>query len=92
MNTVRNVRDLGENERQSIENLVGKPLASDQEVFVMVYTPDMPPDEATRARARQRLMQGLEELHADMRRRGVTTEEIEIAIDEAMDDVRRPDP
>ena len=88
MNTIRCVADLPEIERQSIEHLVGKPLANNQEVFVMVYTPGSPPDEATRARARQRLMQNLEDLHADMQGRSVAAEEVDAAIDEAMDNIR----
>ena len=92
MNTIRNVGDLADNERQSIEHLVGKPLANDQEGFVMVYTPGKPTDEATRASARQRLMQNLDELHADMQQRGATAEEVDDAIDEAMNTIRRPSP
>ena len=92
LNTVRNVADLPEQERQSIEHLVGKPLANDQEVFVMVYTPGTPPDEAARSQARQRLVQNLDELHAEMQQRGVTIEEAEAAIDEALEDVRRRTP
>ena len=89
LNTIRNVADLPEKERESIEHLVGQSLANDQEVFVMVYTPGTRPDDVTRAQARDSLMQNLDELRADMTRRGVTAEEIDAAIDEAMAEVRK---
>jgi hypothetical protein len=90
MNTLRNVGDLAEAERRSLEHLVGQPLASDQEVFVMVYTPGTAPDEKTRAEARERLMQSLDEVRADLQRRGVSAHEVDAAIEEAMNAIRRP--
>jgi hypothetical protein len=67
-------------------------LALKGKITFMVDTPDTPPDNATRAQARERLMQALDELDADMQRRGVTSEEIDAAVDEAMDNVRRRTP
>jgi hypothetical protein len=56
----------------------------------MVDTPDTSPSKVTRSEARERLLRSLDELQADMRRRGVTAEDIDAAVDEAMNAIRRP--
>jgi hypothetical protein len=89
LNTIRNVADLPEKDRESIEHLVGQSLANNQEVFVMVYTPGTRPAELTRAQACDSLMKNIDELRADMLRRGVTAVEIDAAIEEAMAEVRK---
>ncbi len=48
------------------------------------------PDELTRAQARERLIRSLDELQADLQRRGVTSKEVDAAIEEAMKEIRRP--
>ncbi|MGA2032112.1 MAG: hypothetical protein ABSG68_07655 [Thermoguttaceae bacterium] len=84
----RNVTDLPATERQVLEGMLGQPLSPDQRVFVMAYTPSAVPEESVREAARERLRRTFEKVDQYAAAHGVTPEEAEAAIDEAMEHVR----
>lgn len=86
--TTRNVNDMPNAEREALETLLGKPLESDQQVFVMAYTPNDVPDEKVRQAARLGLQQTFAAVDQYAREHGVTSEEADAAIDEAMERIR----
>jgi hypothetical protein len=53
----RNVQEIAADDRRALEGLLASPLAEDQQVFILAYTPGEPPNDAVRAQARARLEQ-----------------------------------
>jgi hypothetical protein len=88
LTTVRSVDTLDEPQRQAFESVVGSPLAPDQHVLIMVYTPSVPSEDARRL-ARDNLDRLYEQTDAHATRLGVTQDEFDAAVDEAIDHVRR---
>jgi hypothetical protein len=88
LTTVRNVDTLDEPQRQAFESVVGSPLAPDQRVLIMVYTPSATPDEETRRKARKNLDRIYQKADAYAAQHGVTQQEYDAAVDEAIDLVR----
>ena len=86
--TLSNVRDLPGDEKRSLENLLKQPLEEGQRVFIMTFRPGVVPGEATRLNAHAALLHTLDEAHAHARAQGVTTEEADAAVEEAMRQVR----
>jgi len=78
------VKDIPEPDRRSLENLLGLSLAADQQVFVMVFSAGQVPDEATRHAAAARIRQTLAEVDRYRAMNGVTDQEVDAAIDEAL--------
>ncbi len=81
--TVKEIRGL------TVEEIVGKKLQDDQKIYIMIYTPGVVPDDDTRRQAAE----GMERIMAQARKnaeaQGVTEEEIDAAVDEAIQHVRR---
>ena len=46
--TVQNVKDLQDGGKRWLENVLGQHLKESQQVFIMVFTPGIEPDEASR--------------------------------------------
>jgi hypothetical protein len=88
LTTVRSVDTLDEPQRQAFESVVGAPLAPDQHVLIMVYTPSATPDEETRRRARENLDRIYAMADAHAAQQGVTQHEFDAAVDEALEHVR----
>lgn len=86
---VERVQDLPADGRQILEGLIGRPLADDQQVFIMVLSPGSAPDEEARRRAREGLEATFRRTAAYAERHGISEAEIDAAIDEAMAHVRR---
>jgi hypothetical protein len=84
----RNVNDLPATERQVLEGMLGQPLSPDQRVFIMAYTPSAVPEEPVREAARERLQRTFEKVDQYAAAHGVTPEEAEEAVEEAMGHVR----
>ena len=84
----RNVNELPATERQVLEGMLGQPLSPDQRVFIMAYTPSAVPEESVREAARERLQSTFEKVDQNAAAHGVTPEEAEEAIEEAMRHVR----
>jgi hypothetical protein len=85
----RNVTELLESDRRSLEHLLGAPLNTTQMVHIVAYTPDQEPDSATRARAAGEIERILDRGAANARSQGVTEAEIDNAVDEAMQAIRQ---
>ena len=84
----RNVNDLPANERQTLEGMLGQPLSPDQRVFIMAYTPNAAPEKAAREAARASLQGTFEKIDEYAAAHGITPEEGEAAVEEAMQHVR----
>jgi hypothetical protein len=85
---LRNVDDIESADRQAIEHLLGRPLGADQKVFIMAFTPGETPDPETREKVRTRLQETLVAAQQHAGDTGVTAEEADAAIEEAMRHVR----
>lgn len=84
----RDVTALEEDHRHSLEALLGHPLQDNQRLCIFVLTPSHGPDAAQRRQALLGLQQVTAEIEQSLRERGVTTEQIETAIDAACEEVR----
>lgn len=88
---VQNVKDLQANEKRCLEGILGQQLRDQQQVFIMAFTPDVVTDEATRRRALAGLEQTWERVQKHMLDHGITDEEFDAAVDEAMRHIRPRD-
>jgi hypothetical protein len=82
------VNDIPEPDRRSLENLLGRPLEADQQVFVMVCSAGEVADETTRRAAVERIRNTLTNVDRRRAANGVSDDEMDAAIDEAMEHVR----
>jgi hypothetical protein len=86
--SVDNVSGLDDERRQRLEAVVGAPLEPDQQVFIMVYTPNKTPGEDARHDAVVKLRRLFDKADAHADRLGLTDDEIEAAVEAALDHVR----
>lgn len=84
----RNVNDLPSPERETLENMLGQHLSPDQRVFIMTYTPNAVPENSVREAARAGLQRTFEKVDQYAAAHGVTPEEAEAALEEAIEQVR----
>jgi len=84
---VRNVKQLPSAEKRSLESLVGQ-LEDNQQVFILAFTPGTVPSAKARADAMRGLTQTWEKIEQHMQKHGITEEEFDAAVDEAVDNVR----
>jgi len=82
------VNEIPDPDRRSLENLLGHPLQANQQVFVMVLPTGQAPDKATRRAAAESIRRTLAEVDQYRAAHGITDEEVDAAIDEAMQYVR----
>ncbi|HUY34160.1 MAG TPA: hypothetical protein VMV69_15540 [Pirellulales bacterium] len=90
--TVQNVSQIQADHRRWLENALGQPLQDDQQVCIMLLEPMKVPDETTRRRAAESIERTWVTVDKNVRASGITDEEIEAAIDEAMQHVRGRSP
>jgi hypothetical protein len=83
----RNVNNMGADEKKALEGMLGGSLSSDQQVFILAYTPGAIPDDASRAAAKERLQKAIFSSHAASG--SVLSSEADDAVAEAMAYVRR---
>jgi hypothetical protein len=83
-----NVGDIKGDHRRSIEDLVGRSLDEDARVYIMVYKAGVVPDADTRREAREGLRQTFAKTKAYAAEHGITDDEADAAVDEAMEHVR----
>ena len=86
--TTRNVQDIPSTERAAIETLLGRRLGAEQQVFIMAYTPNVAPDKSVRRAAEQSLERIFQSVDAHGTTQGITPQEADAALDEAMQHVR----
>jgi hypothetical protein len=87
--TVQKVNDLQDNGKRWLENVLGEHLKENQQVFIMVFTPGVQPDEASRRQALANVKQTMSTVEKNLAAAGVSDEEFDAAVDEALEDVRR---
>jgi hypothetical protein len=86
---LRNVDQLPSAEKRSIENLVGRQLEDNQQVFILAFTPGVAPSDKARAEAMSGLVRTWEKVQRHKQERSVSDEEFDAAVDEAVEHVRR---
>jgi hypothetical protein len=88
----KSVGEIPDDARRGLEGLLGHELQPDQRVFVMVLSANPVPDEPTRRGAAQGIRSIIAQAqhHADAL--GVSDDEIDSAVEEAMAHVRRRAP
>ncbi|HUY35117.1 MAG TPA: hypothetical protein VMV69_20375 [Pirellulales bacterium] len=82
------VTELPDNDKRWLEGLLGQSLECGQQVAIVVIKPDVVPDEATRRRAAAAINQVIAKAERNANAQGVSDEEIDAAIEEAMRHVR----
>jgi hypothetical protein len=87
--TVQNVKDLQDSGKRWLENVLGQHLRENQQVFIMVFTPGIEPDAASRRQAAASVQQTMTEVKKNLADHGVADEQFDAAVDETMEDVRR---
>ena len=89
--STRNVTDLASPDRQTLEHLLGKALEGNEQVFIMTYVPGAVPDESVRKAARSRMEQTFAAVDEHAAQIGLSAEEADAAVEEAMERVRPRD-
>lgn len=87
---VESVRDLEASGKRLLEGILGQQLRENQQVFIMVLSPGSEPDAAARQAGRAGLEATFRKTEAYAQQHGVSDEEIDAAIGEAMAHVRPP--
>ena len=86
--TLNNVSDIQADKRLWLEGLLGQQLRENQQVFIMVFTPGAVPDEVTRRAATARIERTLDAAERHAVERGITAEDADEAVAEAMEHIR----
>jgi hypothetical protein len=84
---VESVRNLQESGKLLLEKILGQSLQDNQQVFIMVLSPGSEPDEAARRQARAGLEAIWEKTAAYADEHGISDDEIDAAIEEAIQQV-----
>jgi len=82
------VNDIPEPDRRSLEKLLGQPLEADQQVCVMVFSAGKVADHATRRAAVENIRRTMDKVDRHRAACRVTDEEVDSAVDEAMEHIR----
>ncbi|MBW3539127.1 MAG: hypothetical protein KY476_02550 [Planctomycetes bacterium] len=86
---IRNVKDIDANERRYLEGTLGRQLQENQQVVIRVIDLGVEPDAATRRAALADASAIARKGRANAAARGVSEEQVDAAVDEAIDHVRR---
>ena len=87
-NISRNVGDLPARDKQSLEHLLGKPLEGTERVYIVAFDPVQPTNEQ-RLHSAAEIEKVLDQAKKSADVQGVTDDDIDEAVDEAMDHIRR---
>ncbi len=80
----KNVSAITPTQREVISELVGAPIATDQKLFIMTYSPGVAPSPLEKEQAAKNLLGLLAEAHENIRNSGATETELSDALDEAI--------
>ena len=86
---IRNVKDIEDDKRSVFEIVLGQKLRDNQQLFIRVITVGEEPPAAIRDAALERASQIAREGRANAAAQGITPEEVDAAIDEAVREHRR---
>ena len=84
-----NVSEIEGDPRRWLESGLGEELRQNQRVMVTVLNVDIEPDEETRREAHEELRRIRAEAAANIKLQGVSPEEVDAVVDDAIADVRR---
>ena len=85
----RTVNEIPDDARRTLEGLLGRQLEANQQLFVMVLSPSQVPNDETRQKAAQGLRELMAQAETHAAAQGVTGQDVDEAVDEAMAYVRR---
>ncbi len=88
--TVERVQDLQEGRKRVLEDILGRKLAENQQVFITVFTPDLAPSEEARRAAVAGVQETWAKVAQHMEANAVSSDDFDAAVDEAMDLVCSP--
>jgi len=86
---IRSVKDIEAAQRQSLEEVIGHELHDNQQIVIRVVTPGVVPDQDARAQAISDLRALSEQGSRHRESLGLSEREVDEALDEAMNHVRR---
>jgi hypothetical protein len=86
---IRNVNDIGDDPRRWLESNLGHPLREGQQVMITILNVGTEPDEQTRREASEELLAIQAKAAANIAAQGVSQEEYNAVVDEAIAAVRR---
>jgi len=84
-----NVSDLSASKRESLEAVLGRHLEVHQRIFIQVFDPNAAPDESTRRAALASLERTFAQTDQYAKEHGITAEEADAAVAEAIEHARR---
>ena len=84
----RNVNEISPPARRTLEDLLGRQLEANQQVFLMVLSPSHKPDAETRRQAAESIRRTLSQVDRHVAAHGISGEQVDAAVDEAMEHVR----
>jgi hypothetical protein len=86
---IQNVKDFDADKREALEHVVGRHLDANQQVVIRVIDVDEQPSQQARNEALARAAEIARRGRASAGAQGVTEDEVDAAIDEAIRQVRR---
>ena len=86
--TTLSVNELPAGDRTTLEHLLGGQLTSGQQVFIMAFQPGVVMDETTRDAARTRLEETFAAQARRAAERGISADDADAAVEEAIQNVR----
>jgi hypothetical protein len=86
---IRGANEIEGDPRRWVETGLGQQLRQNQRVMVTVLNVGVEPDEETRREAREELRQIRAEAAANIKAQGISPEEVDAIVDEAIANVRR---
>ena len=89
LTSTQKVKDIEDAGRQWIEGVLGQQLHDEDQIYLMVYRQGSVPDDATRKAAFERIKALCEKAHRHALEKGITAEEADTAVEEAIEYVRR---
>jgi hypothetical protein len=92
MSATRTVEQMLPDERRLLEGILGEPLLQDEQVAIVRYRRPLQSDGPQKAAARAGLLALMEKAHQSAIAHGVTDEEADAAIDEAIEAIRHGKP
>ena len=86
---IRDVKSIESDERRVYESVLGRTLRENQRVIIRVIEGEEEPGEVSRGAALSRAVEIARQGRASVEAQGITAEEADAAIDEAIREVRR---
>jgi fatty acid/phospholipid biosynthesis enzyme len=85
---IRNVSDIEIDPRHWLESSLGQHLEDNQRVMIMVLNVGTEPDEKKRRQAQENLRSIRSQTAANVQAQGITPNNVDVIVDEAISDIR----